>query len=419
MIGTSAQEDAALALRRAKRRATTVLLASIALLIVARMLTGRWPAAAYVAALAEAATIGALADWYAVVALFRRPLGLPLPHTAIIPRNRDRIGEAIGAFIQNNFLEAQVVDRHLKDVDFVENARGWLCKPENAAMIARRLVEFAPALIASIDRSGLRAELGERIVATLASVDMSRSAAGLLRSPLVAANRQRLLDAALGGIIRFLSSPKTLGELREGLRSEAPALVKLAGADQTIFRHIIMAIAAFVDDVRSNPDHSVRREFDAMLDAILSEIETSPGMKAQIASFRDELLADPEMARIGETMWTAMSNYVDGQPDAIVDALADKLASGMSRAAAAFDLTQADRTTVNDEIRRIAVEAIARRREEIGAFVAAQVRSWDVEDLVSVVETNIGPDLQYIRLNGAFVGGLAGLAIFTVMQAFG
>lgn len=418
MNDASIQDDAASALRRAKNLATAVLAGSVVLLVVARLMAGLWPVMAYVAAFAEAAMIGGLADWYAVVALFGRPLGLPLPHTAIIPRNRDRIAERLGTFIQDNFLQATVIDRHLAGIDFAGTAITWLRDPANAVAISRHLVGFAPALLTSIDRSGLRAELGDRIVGRLSTIDMARLASGILRSPLVASNRQRLLDAALGGVIRLLSSPKTLGDLREGLRGETPALVKLAGADQAIFRKIVLAIAGFVEEVRQDPQHGLRQDFDTLLDAVASDLD-EPETQAQLGRLRDEILASPEIAQLGETIWNAVRRFVDERPQAVADSLADDLAAGLSRAASAFDLAPAERATINDEIRRMAVQAIAHRRQDIGAFVSAQVRSWDIDDMVRLVEQNIGPDLQYIRLNGALVGGLAGLAIFIVLRAFG
>ncbi|WP_196804819.1 DUF445 domain-containing protein [Methylopila sp. M107] len=396
-----------------------MLVTCVATLVASRLLAAQWPAMAYVAAFAEAAVIGGLADWYAVVAIFGRPLGLPLPHTAIVVRERDRIAERLGSFIQENFLGADVLDARLREIDFVEAARRWMRNPSNAEQIAKRIVAISPFLLDAIEKSGLRDEVLDRLSRRLLAVDAQRAASSILRSPFVSANRHRVLDVALGGVLKILSSPKTLAELRDGMRREMPAVVKLAGGDHAVFRKIVLSIAAYIENVRSDPEHALHREFETLMDKVVEEIESSPEAGQAIARLRDELFAASPVETLGRHAFATVRRLVEEQSETFARSLSAGLAEAMPRAAAMLDVTDDQSSRLNGALRAMIAGAIESRRGEIGDFVAAQVKSWDADEMVALVEDNIGPDLQFIRMNGAVVGGLAGLAIFAISQALG
>lgn len=406
-------------LRRAQIAATGILLACAATLVASRLLVPYWPALAYVAAFSEAAVIGGLADWYAVVAIFRRPLGLPLPHTAIVVQERDRIADRLGDFIQENFLGDEVIERRLREIDFVETAQSWLRDPVNADHVARRLVDISPILFEAIERSRLDDDMVAALKRQLARVDVGRAASSILRSSFVQKNRHLLLDAALAGVIRMLSSPRTLGELREGMRREMPALLKVVGNDQAIFRKIVLSIANYVEEVRSDPEHALREEFRALMDAVHEDIERSPEAEQAIMRLRDEFLAAGEIERLGRVALETVRNLVVDRSETVLCSLKAGLAETMPRVASLLEVTDEQSARINQTVRATIVEAIGKRRGEVGKFVAAQVKAWDADEMVALVEENIGPDLQYIRINGAVIGGLAGLAIYTISRALG
>ena len=403
------------ALRRAKFVATGVLVVCAATLVAARLLTPYWPAMAYLGAFAEAAVIGGLADWYAVVAIFRRPFGLPLPHTAIVVTEKDRIADRLGDFIKENFLGAEVLDSRLKQIDFVSMARRWMRDPSNSEQIAERIVGIAPFILDAIETSGLRDDVLARLTRRLSSIDARRAASLILRSSFMRENRKTLLDVALAGVLKILSSPRALGELRDGMRRDMPALVKLVGSDHAVFRKIVLSFAAYIEDVRSDPEHGLHREFDTLLDMLIEEIESSPEAGQALTRLRDELIAISPIESLGRHLFATLRRHADEEAEAFARALAD----AMPRVAAALDVTDDQASWLNQALRTTIAGAIESRREDIGEFIAAQVKSWDADEMVQLVEDNIGPDLQFIRMNGAFVGGLAGLTIFALSQAIG
>src|SRR5712672_3539823 len=205
-------------LRRVKALATLVLAGTLAVFITAKSLLHVHPVFGFVAAFAEAATIGGLADWYAVVALFRRPLGLPIPHTAIIPRNHLRIADTLGEFIETNFLATEPVEARLRDVDFAALVAYWLADRERAAALADFVLRLLPQTLGAIDQSGLKAFLGKRIMTELERVELAPLAAGLLSAVTEKGRHQRLLDELLGALDKLLTNQQALDTLREKIR---------------------------------------------------------------------------------------------------------------------------------------------------------------------------------------------------------
>jgi uncharacterized membrane-anchored protein YjiN (DUF445 family) len=222
-------DDRAGALRRVKLAATLLLVGTAALFVVARHFEPMHWAWGYVASFAAAATVGGLADWYAVVALFRRPLGLPIPHTAIIPRNHQRIAENLGTFVETNFLAPEAVEKKLGEVDFAAQVAEWLSDRERSAALAGFVTKLLPQTLTAIDQSGLRVFLGERVRAELERVELAPLAAGLLSAVTETGRHQRLLNELLGALDKVLTNEETLAALREKIRKELPALFNLSG----------------------------------------------------------------------------------------------------------------------------------------------------------------------------------------------
>src|SRR5476649_1456 len=226
-------------LSRVKLSATLVLLATAVLFLVARHFEAQHWAWGYVAAFAAAATVGGLADWYAVVALFRRPLGLPIPHTAIIPRNHARIADNLGTFIETNFLAPVAVEKKLAEVDFAAQIADWLGDDERSAALAAFTTRLLPQMVTAVDRSGLRHFLGERVRAELERIELAPLAASLLSAVMETGRHQRLLNELLAVLDKVLANEETLELLREKIRNELPALFKLYRADAYLLRKIV------------------------------------------------------------------------------------------------------------------------------------------------------------------------------------
>src|ERR1700743_730855 len=261
-FSTPADASRAAELRRVKAQATLVLLGTLTLFVVAKLLLNTHPSFGFVAAFAEAATIGGLADWYAVVALFKRPLGLPIPHTAIIQGNQHRIADKLGEFIELHFLEAAPVDAKLRQIDFGSFIADWLRDRKRSADLARFVLRLLPEAVSATETSGLMDFITRRITTQLQGIDLAPLAAGTLRAFVSEGRHKGMLDDILRVVDQSLKQPETMASVREKVRGELPTLLKLYRADKYVVNKIVASAPSFFDEVRTDPAHPFRGEFD-------------------------------------------------------------------------------------------------------------------------------------------------------------
>src|SRR6266481_4251493 len=252
-------------LRRVKALATLVLAGTLALFVIAKLLLNVHPVFGFVAAFAEAATIGGLADWYAVVALFKRPLGLPIPHTAIIPSNQERIADKLGEFIEVHFLEAAPVEAKLRQVDFGSFIADWLRERKRSDDLARFALRLLPEAFSATETSGLMTFITRRMTSQLQSIDLAPLAAGTLRAFVQERRHQALLDDFMRVVHDTLTQAETMAMIREKVRSQLPTLLKLYRTDKFLVNKIVASATAFFEEVRRDPKHPFRGEFDRMV----------------------------------------------------------------------------------------------------------------------------------------------------------
>ncbi len=401
-------------LRRIKMLATSVLVATLVIFIVARMLLPIHPAFGFLAAFAEAATIGGLADWYAVVALFRRPLGLPIPHTAIIQANQHRIADKLGEFIETHFLEAAPVEAKLRQIDFASFVADWLRDAKKSADLSRFVLRMLPDALAAAETSGLKTFVTRRVVAQLQAIDLAPLAAGTLRGFLSERRHQGLLDDLMTALHESLSKPETLGTIRDKIRDELPTLLKLYRTDAFLVKKIVASAGAFFDDVRTDPAHPFRGEFDRMLMSFVDKLGSDPAYVERIEGLKRDLLARPELADLTRTIWDNVRGFIERSASGDDNVLQHHLTKVFAEAGRALAADSEMRAEINNGIVAVARAFIADQKSGVSTFIADQVKAWDMRQLISLIEINIGRDLQYIRFNGALIGGLAGLALHTV-----
>ena len=308
-----APADAARAaeLRRVKALATLVLAATLALFVTAKLLLPLHPAFGFVAAFAEAATIGGLADWYAVVALFRRPLGLPIPHTAIIQGNQHRIADKLGEFIEQHFLEAAPVDAKLRQIDFGSFIADWLRDRKRSNDLARFVLRLLPEAFSATETSGLMNFITRRITTQLQSVDLAPLAAGTLRAFVAEGRHQGLLDDILRALHQSLTEPETMALIREKIRGELPTLLKLYRTDRFLVNRIVASATAFFEDVRNDPSHPFRGEFDRMLLSFVDRLGSDRSYADRIDGLKRDLLARPELGDLAKNIWSNTRSFIE------------------------------------------------------------------------------------------------------------
>ena len=397
-----------------KGLAAASLVASVLLLVVAKLLQPSHPAFGFVAAFAEAATIGGLADWYAVVALFRRPLGLPIPHTAIIPHNQTRIADKLGEFIETNFLAQNLVAARLRDVDFAGYASEWLSDRKRSAAFAQFILQLLPGILSAVEKSGLKVFLTGRIADELRSLDLSPLARGALEVITADNRHQRLLDEVMRAFSGLLTNRATLDALRDKIRKELPTLLILYRADSYLLKKIVGSVASFVESVRTDDAHPFRGEFDRFVRAFVSDFDLSAKYAERLETLKRDLLARPELADLATSLWANLGGFVEASAAAPDNVLAHHLQEILMDAGRQLAKDPHLGAEINQGVVVMLARFIENQKSGVSKFVAEQVKSWDLDQLVHLVETNVGVDLQYIRFNGAIIGGLAGLALYTI-----
>ncbi len=410
--GLSAEHAAKLAaLRRTKALATAALAACVVLFLAARALQPQFPALSFVAAFFEAAAIGGLADWYAVVALFRRPMGLPIPHTAIIPRNQERIADNLGRFIETSFLSPAAVESRLREIDFAALVADWLADSRRAAGLSAYVAKMAPQMLAAVEGSGLSAFFTQKAGEQIDRVKLAPLAADLLSSLTESGRHQRLLDHLLGLFGRFLSDEQAQATLRDRIREELPSLARMFRADAYLLKKIVNAAGTLVEEVRADPDHAIRREFDRFAADFVSELRHSPELAERAERLKRDVLMRPEVMGLGAELWKGLRAYVVAEaadPDSRLRARMADLFVSAGRQLAADEAVRAD---MNAGFVVAIASFVEARKGEVARFVSDQVKAWDLGQLVQLLEINVGRDLQYIRFNGMIVGGIAGLLL--------
>jgi uncharacterized membrane-anchored protein YjiN (DUF445 family) len=404
------------ALARQKAWATGLVVLCAIVFVGAKALEGRHSGAAYVAAFAEAAIIGALADWYAVVALFRHPFGLRLPHTAIIPANQARIAENLGDFIARHFLAGTQVGTKTLELDPAANAGRWLAEPGNRALIAAHAASLLPQAIRAIDREALHGELERGLLDRLAAVDMGQ----VIGTSLEVVTRDRrhhaVLEEVLGRVESLLGDPAALDAIRDRIRAELPTLARFFQADTYLLRRLVEASNALVKEVRDDPGHALRAEFDRFVTAFVDKLKRSPDYREQVEGLKRDLLARAELRAVLQEGWERFVAWLGADVRAQQGIIRPGFETFLDDFAQRLQHDPGLRARLNHWLAERASSITERYKREVAAFVAAQVKSWDTRHAVRTIELSIGRDLQYIRVNGALVGGLLGLAIFTATR---
>ncbi len=401
-------------LRRVKLQATSVLAATFAVFVAARALLPVHPAFGFVAAFAEAATIGGLADWYAVVALFKRPLGLPIPHTAIIQGNQHRIADKLGEFIEVHFLESAPVEAKLRQIDFGSFIADWLRDRKRSEDLARFALRLLPDAIAATETSGLMTFVSRRVTAQLMSIDLAPLAAGTLRAFVQEGRHQGLLDDILRAVHQTMTQAETMAMIRQKIRDELPTLLKLYRADKFLVNKIVASASAFFEEVRNDPAHPFRGEFDRMVLTFVDRLGTDPVYAERIAGLKRDLLARPELGDLVRHIWANVSDFFERNASGESQVLEHYLVRMFVTAGEALAGDAELRGDINQGLVAVLRTVVAEQKSGVSTFISDQVKSWDMGQLIALIEINIGRDLQYIRFNGSVIGGLAGLVLYTL-----
>jgi len=408
------QTEKLAALNRTKAVATAALALCVAVFLAAKSLEGRWPWISFLSAFAEAATIGGLADWYAVVALFRRPLGLPIPHTAIIPANQNRIADNLGQFIEANFLAPAPVRAKLKEVDFAALVADWLAEPRRAAGLSSFVARLVPQALQAIEQSGLTGFLSRRVMEQVDRIKVAPLAAELLAAFTEDRRHQKLFDEFIKVVGRFLSDAEALATMRDKIREELPSLFNLFRADAYLLKKIVASAGSILDEVSADPEHPMRHEFDRFVTTFIDKLRHSSDYAARAEQLKRDFLSRPELSELAAEMWQGLRDFIEQDMRASDSVVRRHLTAMFVDIGRHLANDKAIRADMNQGFVVALATFVEGQKSGVSAFIADQVKKWDLAQLTRLVEINIGRDLQYIRFNGMLIGGLAGLVLHVV-----
>jgi uncharacterized membrane-anchored protein YjiN (DUF445 family) len=390
--------------------ATGLLVAMAAVFVAARALEPHYPALAYVKSFAEAAMVGGLADWFAVTALFRHPLGLPIPHTAIIPRNKDRIGEALATFIRDNFLIPSVVARRMRKLDVAGAAGRFLQTPAGEGT---RIRAGASRLIADIFESLDDERLGGIVKGAISTRLRNSEVSPLLGHALASAiNEDRhvpMLEAAIRWMARALDANETL--IRDMVKKKANWVLKLAGLETKLADAIIDGLRTLTAEMSTDPAHPVRIKVEEALAQLANDLQTRPETRARVEAIKEQLLDNRSVGLWLDTLWQKGREAIiraARNPDAV---MAGKLGDVLKSMGGTLEKDPRIRAAINEFARRAAVGMTASYGGSIVKLVSETIHGWDARTVTARLEGAVGRDLQYIRINGTIVGGLVGLVL--------
>jgi len=393
--------------------ATGLLVVMAAVFAAARAFQPHYPWLGFVKAFAEAAMVGGLADWFAVTALFRHPLGLPIPHTAIIPRNKDRIGEALARFIQENFLIPGVVARRMQKLDVAGAAGRFLQTPEGQGT---RIRAGASRLLADIFESLDDERLGGIVKSAISTRLRKSEISPLLGHALASAiNEDRhvpMLEATIRWTARALEANEPL--IRDLVHKKANWALKLAGLDAKLADAIIKGLRKLTVEMSTDPAHPVRIKAEEALAQLANDLQTRPETRERVEAIKAQLLDNQSVSLWLDTLWQKGREAIvkaARNPDAV---LAGKLGEVLQSMGATLEKDARIRGAINQFARRAVVGMAASYGSSIVTLVSETIRGWDAQTVTNRLESAVGRDLQYIRINGTLVGGLVGVALYAL-----
>ncbi|MBA2635857.1 MAG: DUF445 domain-containing protein [Sphingomonas sp.] len=393
-----------------KAAATGLLLVMAGIFLAARAFQPAYPWLGFVKAFAEAAMVGGLADWFAVTALFRHPLGIPIPHTAIIPRNKDRIGEALASFLKDNFLIPSVVARRMRTIDVAGAAGRFLKAPPGEGT---RIRQGASRLIAdifeSLDDERLGGLFKNAISSRLRSMEVSPLLGHALASAINDDRHVPMLEAAIRWTARALEANETL--IRDMVKKKANWALKLAGLDAKLADAIIDGLRKLTAEMSTDPAHPVRIKVEEALAQLANDLQSNSQTRERVEAMKEQLLDNQSVSLWLDTLWQkgrAAIIRAARNPDAV---LAGKVGEVLKSMGTTLESDPRIRATINQFVRRAVAGAAASYGGSIVRLVSDTVRGWDARTVTARLESAVGRDLQYIRINGTLVGGLVGLTI--------
>jgi uncharacterized membrane-anchored protein YjiN (DUF445 family) len=410
------ESSRAQAVRGMRTVATGMLLMMAAVFLLANQFDEIHPAWGFVKAFAEAAMVGGLADWFAVTALFRHPLGIPIPHTAIIPRNKDRIGETLAQFLRDYFLTPSVVARRMRSIDVSAAIGRFLIKPPGEGRFREGAARLVADLLEALDQERLGGMVKSAVAARMRSLEVSPLLGQTLAAAIDDDRHIPMLDSIVTWAGRTLDANEDI--IRDMVHQRAGWIMRLAGLDERLAEAIIDGLRRLTIDMAVDPDHPLRGKAEEGLAKLARDLVEDPDLRQTVEEMKNDIIGNKAVTDWIESLWEKARASLLTSAQNPEKAMAGRLGDALRQLGATLQEEGQLKETVNRFARRTAAGLVASYGSGIVKLVSETVRRWDAHTVTGRLENAVGRDLQYIRINGTLVGGLVGLAIHTAEVAF-
>ncbi|MFF6913179.1 DUF445 family protein [Streptomyces sp. NPDC012466] len=413
-----ADEEKQRGVRQMKLTATGLLLFVAVVYVLAKWAqnSGAGPWAGYVAAASEAGMVGALADWFAVTALFRHPLGIPIPHTAIIPTKKDQLGVSLGEFVGENFLSEDVVRQRLRAVGIGSRLGAWLAVPEHADRVTAELSTALRGALTVLRDSDVQAVVGEAITRRANAQEIGPGIGKMLEKVVADGGHKRVVDLVVNRAHDWLVLHRD--EVMDAVEGGAPGWTPKF-VDRKVGERVYRELLRFTTEMRDMPGHPARGALDRFLTDFASDLQSDTDTRARVERLKGEVLGRGEVQDLIASAWTAVRSMIVAAAEDERSELRLRVRASLLSLGSRMAAERKVQDKVDQWVEDAAVYVVTTYRKEITSLITDTVASWDAEHTTRKIEANIGRDLQFIRINGTVVGSLAGLLIYTVSHALG
>nr|WP_236071724.1 DUF445 domain-containing protein [Streptomyces polyasparticus] len=378
--------------------------------------SGFGPWTGYVAAAAEAGMVGAMADWFAVTALFRHPLGVPIPHTAIIPTKKDQLGTSLGEFVGENFLSEDVVRRRLRSVGIGARLGDWLAEPANADRVTAELSTALRGALTVLRDSDVQAVVGEAITRRADAAEIAPGIGKTLDKIVADGGHRKVVDLVCVRAHDWLvlHSDQVMDAVQGGAPGWTPRFV-----DKRVGERVYKELLRFVTEMRDMPEHPARGAIDRFLSDFAVDLQSDTDTRMRVERLKSEVLGRGEVQDIIASAWSSVRRMIVAAAEDEQSELRLRVRAGLLSLGARLSADARLQGKVEGWAEDVAVHVVSTYRREITSLITDTVAGWDAEQTTRKIEAHIGRDLQFIRINGTVVGSLVGLLIYTVTHALG
>ncbi|MEV8538670.1 DUF445 domain-containing protein [Streptomyces sp. NPDC051572] len=415
---SAADQERQRGVRRMKLTALALLLFVAVVYVLAKWAShaGAGPWTGYVAAAAEAGMVGAMADWFAVTALFRHPLGLPIPHTAIIPTKKDQLGVSLGEFVGENFLSEEVVRQRLRAVGIGSRLGAWLAVPDHADRVTAELSAALRGALTVLRDSDVQAIVGEAITRRADAQEIAPGIGKTLEKIVADGGHKRVVDLIVARAHDWLvlHDEQVMDAVEGGAPGWTPRFV-----DKRIGERVYKELLRFVTEMRDMPSHPARGALDRFLGDFAADLQSDTETRARVERLKGEVLGRGEVQDLIASAWTSVRSMIVSAAEDERSELRLRVRASLLSLGARMAVEPKLQAKVDGWVEGAAVYVVTTYRKEITSLITDTVAGWDAEHTTRKIEANIGRDLQFIRINGTVVGSLVGLLIYTVTRLVG